>query len=131
MNFQELEKNKRKSSAGFGNRSFDYYTGLPRHVKVISGGESFKASLSLALGLSDVAQAYAGGISLDTIFIDEGFGSLDDDSLEKSIHCLLDLQKSGKLVGVISHVGELKERIRARIEVTQGMTGSSTKVVVV
>ena len=125
------EKQKGRAQQGLEIEVFDYYTGLPRHVKVISGGESFKASLSLALGLSDVAQAYAGGISLDTIFIDEGFGSLDDDSLEKSIHCLLDLQKSGKLVGVISHVGELKERIRARIEVTQGMTGSSTKVVVV
>jgi len=125
------EKQKGNAQQGLDIEIFDYYTGLPRHVKVISGGESFKASLSLALGLSDVVQSYAGGISLDTIFIDEGFGSLDEDSLEKSIQCLLDLQKTGKLVGVISHVGELKERIRARIEVTQTMTGSSTKVVVV
>ncbi|SHI50446.1 AAA family ATPase [Lutispora thermophila] len=125
------EKQKGNAQQGLEIEIFDYYTGLPRHVKVISGGESFKASLSLALGLSDVVQSYAGGISLDTIFIDEGFGSLDEDSLEKSIECLLELQRSGKLVGVISHVGELKERIRARIEVTQGMTGSSTKVVVV
>lgn len=125
------EKQKGNAQQGLEIEVFDYYTGMPRHVKVISGGESFKASLSLALGLSDVAQAYAGGISLDTIFIDEGFGSLDEESLEKSIQCLLDLQKSGKLVGVISHVGELKERIRARIEVTQGMTGSTAKVIVV
>lgn len=125
------EKQKGNAQQGLDIEIFDYYTGLPRHVKVISGGESFKASLSLALGLSDVVQSYAGGISLDTIFIDEGFGSLDEDSLEKSIECLLELQKSGKLVGVISHVAELKERIRARIEVTQSMTGSSTKVVVV
>jgi len=125
------EKQKGNAQQGLEIEIFDYYTGLPRHVKVISGGESFKASLSLALGLSDVVQSYAGGISLDTIFIDEGFGSLDEDSLEKSIQCLLDLQKTGKLVGVISHVGELKERIRARIEVTQTMTGSNSKVVVV
>lgn len=125
------EKQKGNAQQGLDIEIFDYYTGLPRHVKVISGGESFKASLSLALGLSDVVQSYAGGISLDTIFIDEGFGSLDEDSLEKSIQCLLDLQKTGKLVGVISHVGELKERIRARIEVTQTMTGSRAKVVVV
>lgn len=124
------EKQKGAAQQGLEIEIYDYYTGQPRHVKVISGGESFKASLSLALGLSDVVQSYAGGISLDTIFIDEGFGSLDEDSLEKSVQCLLDLQKTGKLVGVISHVGELKERIRAKIEVTPGMTGSSSKVVV-
>lgn len=110
---------------------YDYYTGLPRHVKVISGGESFKASLSLALGLSDVVSANAGGISIDTMFIDEGFGTLDSESLEKSIQCLLELQQSGKLVGVISHVEELKERIRARIEISSGITGSNAKVIVV
>lgn len=125
------EKQKGAAQQGLEIEIYDYYTGQPRHVKVISGGESFKASLSLALGLSDVVQSYAGGISLDTIFIDEGFGSLDEDSLEKSIECLLELQKTGKLVGVISHVGELKERIRARIEVTPGMTGSKSRVVVV
>ncbi|MDD2491960.1 MAG: SbcC/MukB-like Walker B domain-containing protein, partial [Bacteroidales bacterium] len=125
------EKQKGNAQQGLEIEIYDYYTGQPRHVKVISGGESFKASLSLALGLSDVVQSYAGGISLDTIFIDEGFGSLDEESLEKSVQCLLDLQKTGKLVGVISHVGELKERIRARIEVTPDMMGSSTKVVVI
>ena len=125
------EKQKGNAQQGLEIEIYDYYTGQPRHVKVISGGESFKASLSLALGLSDVVQSYAGGISLDTIFIDEGFGSLDEESLEKSVQCLLDLQKTGKLIGVISHVGELKERIRARIEVTPDMMGSSTKVVVI
>lgn len=125
------EKQKGPAQQGLEIQVYDYYTGQPRHVKVISGGESFKASLSLALGLSDVVQSNAGGISLDTMFIDEGFGSLDSESLEKSIQCLLELQQSGKLVGVISHVQELKERIRARIEISPGMTGSNAKVIVV
>ena len=110
------EKQKGGAQQGLDLEVYDYYTGQPRHVKVISGGESFKASLALALGLSDVVQSSAGGISIDTMFIDEGFGALDSESLEKSIQCLLELQQSGKLVGVISHVQELKERIRARIE---------------
>ncbi len=125
------EKQKGAAQQGLEIQVYDYYTGQPRHVKVISGGESFKASLSLALGLSDVVQSNAGGISLDTIFIDEGFGSLDQESLEKAIQCLLDLQKTGKLVGVISHVQELKDRIRARIEIIPDMTGSKAKVIVI
>lgn len=103
---------------------FDNYTGKSRHVKTLSGGESFKASLSLALGLADVVQAYAGGISLDTMFIDEGFGTLDPESLDNAIQCLIDLQKSGRLVGIISHVPELKERIDARLEITPAKEGS-------
>ena len=124
------EKQKGRAQQGLDLEVYDYYTGRPRHVKVISGGESFKASLSLALGLSDVVSSTSGGISIDTIFIDEGFGTLDPESLEKSIECLLDLQQSGKFVGVISHVPELKERIRARIEIYAGITGSAAKIVV-
>ena len=89
--------------------------------------ESFKASLSLALGLSDVVQANAGGISLDTIFIDEGFGTLDSESLDNAISSLIELQKGGRLVGIISHVPELKERIEARLEIKGSLEGSSAK----
>lgn len=79
----------------------------------LSGGEGFKASLALALGLSDTVQSTSGGIELNTIFIDEGFGTLDSDSLETTVACLLELQQHGRLVGVISHVAELKEQIPA------------------
>ena len=103
----------------------DTFTGAARPVKTLSGGEIFLASLSLALGLSDVVQAYAGGIRLDTILIDEGFGSLDSDSLDMAINTLMDLQRGGRLVGIISHVAELKERIHARLEVIPGQRGSS------
>lgn len=103
----------------------DTFTGASRPVKTLSGGEIFLASLSLALGLSDVVQAYAGGIRLDTILIDEGFGSLDSESLDMAINTLMDLQRGGRLVGIISHVAELKERIHARLEVIPGQRGSS------
>lgn len=108
---------------------FDQYTGLERHVKTLSGGESFKASLSLALGLADVVQEYAGGVSLETMFIDEGFGTLDPESLDQAIEALFDIQSSGRLVGIISHVPELKERIDARIEVIATQNGSRTQFV--
>lgn len=124
------EKQKGRAQQGLDLEVYDYYTGRPRHVKVISGGESFKASLALALGLSDVVSSTSGGISIETMFIDEGFGTLDPESLEKSIECLLDLQQSGKFVGVISHVPELKERIRARIEISADTGGSTAKIVV-
>lgn len=103
----------------------DTFTGAARPVKTLSGGEIFLASLSLALGLSDVVQSYAGGIRLDTILIDEGFGSLDSESLDMAINTLMDLQRGGRLVGIISHVAELKERIHARLEVIPGQRGSS------
>jgi len=103
---------------------FDNYTGKARDVKTLSGGESFKASLSMALGLADVVQAYSGAIQLDTMFIDEGFGTLDPESLDNAIECLMDLQNDGRLVGIISHVPELKERIDARLEVTTTNKGS-------
>ena len=103
----------------------DGYSGKTRSVATLSGGESFIAALSLALGLSDVVQNYAGGIRLDTLFIDEGFGSLDVESLDLAIRTLVDLQASGRMIGVISHVSELKEQMALRIDVTAGRTGSN------
>lgn len=127
-------KLKRKEDRGKGRKQeglelevFDSYTGKSRHVKTLSGGESFKASLSLALGLADIVQSYAGGITIDTMFVDEGFGTLDPASLDNAIECLLDLQQGGRLVGIISHVPELKERVDAILEVTSGKDGSKTQ----
>lgn len=114
---------KRKGQ-GLDLEVFDNYTGKARDIKTLSGGESFKASLAMALGLADVVQAYAGGIQLDTMFIDEGFGTLDPESLDNAIECLMDLQNDGRLVGIISHVPELKERIGARLEVSATNKGS-------
>lgn len=88
-----------------------------RDVATLSGGESFMAALALALGLSDVVQSYSGGIRLDTLFIDEGFGSLDPESLDLAIQTLVDLQQTGRMIGVISHVSELKEQMALRIDV--------------
>ncbi len=121
------DKGKGTSQQGLELEVYDNYTGKSRHVKTLSGGESFKASLSLALGLSDVVQANAGGISLDTMFIDEGFGTLDPESLENAINTLLELQRNGRLVGIISHVPELKERIEAQLQISVSAEGSSTK----
>lgn len=104
----------------------DHYTGMDRHVNTLSGGEGFKASLAMALGLSDVVQSYAGGVRLDTMFIDEGFGTLDAESLDQAIECLIEIQKTGRLVGIISHVGELKERIKTQLEIIPSNTGSRT-----
>ena len=121
------EKGKGLTQSGLELQVFDNYTGKYRHVKTLSGGESFKASLALALGLADVVQCYAGGISIDTIFIDEGFGTLDPESLDNAIQCLIDLQNYGRLVGIISHVPELKERIDSRLEIIPSAEGSTTK----
>ena len=107
----------------------DAYTSKVRPVATLSGGESFMAALSMALGLSDVVQAYAGGIKLDTLFIDEGFGSLDQDSLELAIRTLMDLQSSGRMIGVISHVSEMKEQINTRIDIHKTSHGSEMVVV--
>ncbi|GAB1151428.1 MAG: SMC family ATPase [Shewanella algae] len=109
----------------------DAYSSKVRSVATLSGGESFMAALSLALGLSDVVQAYAGGIKLDTLFIDEGFGSLDQDSLELAVRTLMDLQSSGRMIGVISHVSEMKEQISCRIDINKHALGSSIRLVTV
>ncbi|OPJ60482.1 AAA family ATPase [Clostridium oryzae] len=128
--YRKREKGKGKKQEGLELEVYDNYTGKFRHVKTLSGGESFKASLSLALGLADIIQSYSGGINLDTIFLDEGFGTLDSESLDSAIQCLMELQNDGRLVGIISHVDELKERINARLEINPTKDGSKTKFVI-
>lgn len=109
----------------------DHYNGSTRSVKTLSGGESFKASLSLALGLSDEIQSNAGGIILETMFVDEGFGSLDEESLQQAMRALNSLAESNRLVGIISHVNELKDRIDKQIIVTKNNVGGSEARIVV
>ncbi|MEH7458047.1 SMC family ATPase [Bacillus sp. JJ1127] len=120
---ERVEKRNRQS--GLGLDVYDAYTGQTRDVKTLSGGEKFNASLCLALGMADVIQAYEGGISIETMFIDEGFGSLDEESLTKAVDALIDLQKSGRFIGVISHVQELKNAMPAVLEVTKQKDGCS------
>ena len=119
-----------RRSAGLDLEIFDENTGYARPMATLSGGESFLAALALALGLADVVTNYAGGIRLDTIFIDEGFGTLDAETLDLAIKTLMDLQKGGRLVGIISHVEELKNRIDVRLEVEKGEDGSTARFVV-
>ena len=97
-------------------------------MQSLSGGESFKASLALALGLADVVQQHAGGVQLDAVFIDEGFGSLDRESLDQAVRILQELTGSGRLAGIISHVEELKERIDRKIYVKKGLHGSQVEL---
>lgn len=115
----------RGKQSGLGLDVFDAYTGMTRDVKTLSGGEKFNASLSLALGMTDVIQSYQGGISIEMMLIDEGFGSLDEESLHKAISALADLQRSGRMIGVISHVQELKDAFPACLEVWKDKDGSS------
>ena len=116
------------SKAGLGLYVIDSFTGRARDASSLSGGESFQASLCLALGLSDIVQAHAGGIEFDTMFVDEGFGSLDQGALGNAISLLSDLSGGNKLVGIISHVEDLKANIPKRITVTKTRTGSTAKV---
>lgn len=122
--------NDQRSKSGLELDVIDHYNGTERSVETLSGGEAFKASLSLALGLSDEIQSSAGGIQLDAMFIDEGFGSLDDESLNQAIHALQSLTDGRRLVGIISHVSELKERIDKQIVVTKEKTGGSRAVII-
>lgn len=126
---REAENNR--SQSGLELDVIDHYNGSERSVKSLSGGESFKASLSLALGLSDEVQSAAGGIRLDTMFVDEGFGSLDEESLAQAIRALTGLTEGNRLVGIISHVSELKEKIEKQIIVTKEKTGGSRVEIVV
>jgi exonuclease SbcC len=109
---------------GLGLDVLDEYTGLRRPTKTLSGGESFMASLALALGLADVVTAESGGVEIDTLFVDEGFGTLDADSLDAVMGVLDELRRGGRTVGVISHVEELRTRIPTRLEVVSGRNGS-------
>jgi len=130
----DLIRHKEASTQGQGGLDIDvidHYNGTRRSVKTLSGGESFKASLALALGLSDEIQASAGGIKLDTMFIDEGFGSLDENSLDAAMKALSSLAESDRLVGIISHVGELKRRIDRQIIVKKDKAGGSRAEIVV
>ena len=130
----ELERigaENQRSQSGLDLGVIDHYNGTRRSVKTLSGGESFKASLALALGLSDEVQSAAGGIRLDTLFLDEGFGSLDEESLEQAIRVLAGLTEGDRLVGIISHVGALKDRIDRQVVVHKNRTGGSTVELVV
>ena len=131
----ELKRRKEASSlrsqSGLELDVIDHHNGSERSVKTLSGGETFMASLSLALGLSDEIQSAAGGIRLDTMFVDEGFGTLDEESLRQALRALIDLTESSRLVGIISHVSELKEKIDRQIVDTKEKNGeSSVKIVV-
>lgn len=120
------QRQRANQQGGLDMEIFDHYSGYARPLATLSGGESFLASLSLALGLADVVQACAGGVRLDTMFIDEGFGTLDSETLDVALKALFELQKSGRLIGIISHVEELRSRIPARLEVTKTKSGGST-----
>ena len=124
----ELERigaENQRSQSGLDLGVIDHYNGTRRSVKTLSGGESFKASLALALGLSDEVQSTAGGIRLDTLFLDEGFGSLDEESLEQAIRVLSGLTEGDRLVGIISHVAALKDRIDRQVVVHKERSGGS------
>lgn len=127
---RRVEQENNRSQSGLELNIIDHYNGSERSVKTLSGGESFKASLSLALGLSDEVQSSAGGIKLDTMFVDEGFGSLDDESLSQAIQTLSSLSEGNRLVGIISHVSELKEKIDRQIIVKKDKTGCSSVSIV-
>ncbi len=124
------EADNKRSQSGLELSVIDHYNGTKRSVSSLSGGEKFKASLSLALGLSDEVRSSASGIRLDTMFVDEGFGSLDEDSLEQAYRALSGLSSENRLVGIISHVGELKRKIDRQLIVTKnGANGSSVKII--
>ncbi|GHU84540.1 nuclease SbcCD subunit C [Clostridia bacterium] len=121
---RKQEKNK-KYLSGLDLEVMDSFTGRARDVNTLSGGESFKAALALALGLSEVTQNYSGGTHMNTMFIDEGFGTLDEEALDSAIETLMKLKDSGRLIGIISHVSELKERIKEKLVVSSGTQGST------
>ncbi|MGN0108294.1 MAG: AAA family ATPase [Hominilimicola sp.] len=123
------ESDNLKSKGGLEIGVLDNYTGKSRDVKSLSGGESLKASLCMALGLSEVIQRNSGGVKLEAMFVDEGFGVLDSESLEQAIEVLMSLSQSDRMVGIISHISELKDRIDKKIIVKRGATGSSIEMI--
>ena len=120
---KKAEDNQKQS--GLDLDVIDHYNGSVRSVKTLSGGESFEASLCLALGLSDEIQASIGGVRLESMFVDEGFGSLDEETLEKAMRALDGLSEGKRLVGIISHVPQLKERVERQIVVSKSKIGGS------
>ena len=127
--YKMLRKKERGNrQSGLDLQVQDYENGTIRDIKTLSGGESFKAALSLALGLSDMIQSYAGGIELNTLFIDEGFGSLDSESLQLALQVLLQLKENQKMIGIISHVQELKQQIDHQIVVKKEGNLSVVKI---
>ena len=125
--FRRVDNTNKES--GLDINVFDSHTGRERSIKTLSGGETFKASMALALGLSDVVQAQNGGIQLDSVFIDEGFGTLDEQSLSAAMDILMELKSNGRTVGIISHVTELKQTITNQIRVAKDVRGSRVEVV--
>ena len=126
---RKQERAKGNAGSGLDLMVEDGYTGKWRDVATLSGGESFMAALSLALGVSDVVQSYSGGVRLDTLFIDEGFGSLDPESLDLAVQTLVDLQQGGRTIGIISHVSELKEQLALRLDIQTSRSGSVIKLI--
>lgn len=121
-------KAARGAKSGLGLEVVDQWTGFRRDTSTLSGGESFMASLSLALGLADVVQQEAGGVEIETLFVDEGFGSLDEQSLEQVMDALEGLRDGGRVVGLVSHVGEMKQRIGTQLQVIKARTGSTLRI---
>ncbi len=123
-----VEAGPRGTRGGLGLDVLDDYSGRVRPAKTLSGGESFLASLSLALGLADVVAAETGGALLDTLFVDEGFGTLDADTLDVVMDTLDELRAGGRVVGLVSHVEELRQRIPVRLRVRKSRTGSTLQL---
>ncbi|MPZ88973.1 MAG: hypothetical protein GEU81_13055 [Nitriliruptorales bacterium] len=122
------ERVKGNAASGLSILVGDAFTGVEREVGSLSGGETFQASLALALGMADAVQSHSGGLRLDTLYIDEGFGALDPEALEQAMAELDRLREGGRLVGVISHVAALQERIPAGVRVRRTRTGSHVEV---
>ena len=127
---RKLERGKYAKASGLDFEVIDSWNGKARDITTLSGGESFQASLALALGVADVMQMVSGGIEMNTMFIDEGFGTLDPQALDEAIRVLTELTGENRLIGIISHVSDLKERIPAHVEVSPSRMGSSVRVVV-
>ena len=123
MHSDDLRGGNRRS--GLSVDILDSHTGMQRPTKTLSGGESFMAALALALGLADVVTAESGGITLDTLFVDEGFGGLDPDSLDAVMTVLDELRQSGRVVGIVSHVEELRTRVPMQLHIQTSSHGST------